>query len=364
LSVMLGKRNKIFADNFLILYLTFAALRQLYIYVEHTGVLQSSYWMLFGKGSYLLHAPFFFLYVYALTVQKKLPLKHYLIIFFPFVAYTLHFFYYYYLWVFDRASLSINKGLLYINDKLSVSWLVFAILFLIIEPIFLFASYYLLRRYRKRLLESVSNADRINLNWLNVLFYLWLLSSVVLVPIGVLTVGMGWFSTDFLELLIEIVSVAFFFVVGYYGFKQTTIFTNLKLSSETSGRTISANYERSGLSPQQAKQYHNQLLKLMEEQKPYLNGGLTAGELSQLLGISANYLSQILNQEQKQNFFDFVNSYRVKEVTRKMQNAENSHLTLLAMALDSGFNSKTSFNTIFKRATDQTPSQYYKALKG
>ena len=361
LSVILGKKNKFFADKFLILYLTFAALRQVYIYIEYSGLLQESYWMLLGKGIYLLHAPFFFLYVYAITMQRNLQLKHYVIIFFPFIIYALHFFYYY-VWVFDSVSLSIEKGLLFVNGKPSLSWLIFAVLFLIIEPIFLIVFYYLLRRYKKRLLESVSNTDRINLNWLNVLFYLWLFTSVILVPIGTVTVGRGWFSTNHLEILIEIVSVAFFFIVGFYGFKQTTIFTNLELR-ELPIKSTSSYYERSGLSALQAKDYHHQLLILMEEKKPYLNGELTAGELSGLLGISVNHLSQVLNKEQKQNFFDFVNSYRVKEVIRKMEDSGNSHLTLLAMALDSGFNSKTSFNTIFKKASNQTPSQYYKSLK-
>jgi AraC-like DNA-binding protein len=165
-----------------------------------------------------------------------------------------------------------------------------------------------------------------------------------------------------LEFLIEIVSVAFFFIVGFYGFKQTTVFTNLELR-ETLPVKSTSGYERSGLSALQAKDYHRQLLTLMEEKKPYLNGEVTAGELSGLLGISVNHLSQVLNKEQKQNFFDFINSYRIKDVLLKMQDPDNAHLTLLAIALNSGFNSKTSFNTVFKKATNQTPSQYYKSLK-
>lgn len=360
LSVMLSKKNKLFADKFLICYLSFAALRQIYIYIEYAGVLQESYWMLLGKGIYLLHAPFFFLYVYALTVQKNLQPKYGVIIFSPFILYVFHFFYYY-CWVFDRVSLSVETGLVYVNGKASISWLIFSVLFLIIEPLFLMVSYYLLRGYKKRLLESVSNTDRINLNWLNVLFYVWLVTTVMLVPIGTLTVGGGWFSVGLLEILIEIGSVAFFFIVGFYGFKQTTIFTDLKLGEDSLVKATSGNYERSGLSSTQAKDYHLQLLKLMEEKKPWLNGELTAGELSQLLGISANHLSQVLNKEQKQNFFDFVNSYRIKEVILKMRDPACSHLTLLAMALDSGFNSKTSFNTVFKKATNKTPSQYFRS---
>src|SRR5690349_136877 len=95
LSVMLGKKNKLFADKFLLLYLTFATVQQFYIFIEYSGLLQESYWMLLGKGIYLLHAPFLFLYVYAFTRQRNLQSKHYAIIFFSFIIYALHFFYYY-----------------------------------------------------------------------------------------------------------------------------------------------------------------------------------------------------------------------------------------------------------------------------
>ncbi len=362
LSIMLGKRNKLYADQYLILYLSFSTVRQIYIYAEYSGLLEGSYWMLLGKGIYLLHAPFFFLYIFALTQQRKVRLKHYIFLFAPFIAYAIHFLYYY-LWVFDAVKISISQGLLFINGALSWSWLFFVVLFLIIEPIYLVLSFVLFKRYQKRLLESVSDIDRINLNWLNVLLFFWLISAIFLVPIGTLVVSWGWVSTALMEMLIEVASVIFFFVVGFYGFKQTTIFTNLELKEVLPERTATGNYERSGLSQELAKEYHIQLLKLMEEKKCWLNGELTAGELSQLLGVSPNHLSQILNKEQHQNFFDFINSYRVKEVIRKMEDPGNDHLTLLAMALDSGFNSKTSFNTVFKKVTHQTPSHYYKSVQ-
>jgi len=134
------------------------------------------------------------------------------------------------------------------------------------------------------------------------------------------------------------------------------------LDLTTEGQMKNGSYQRSGLSDAQAAIYHAQLLTLMEEKKPYLNGELKASELAQMLDISVNHLSQVLNNIQQQNFFDFVNGYRIKEVIKKMEAPKNSHLTLLAMALDSGFNSKTSFNTVFKKMTHQTPSAFYKSL--
>ena len=361
LSIMLGKKNKLRADNFLVIYLVFLLVRQIYIYTEVQGLLNESYWMLLGKSHYLLNAPIFFLYVYALTQKQNLSKKWYVIVFIPFIAYALHFLYHYF-WLFDRSAVSIHNGLLYFNGHLSVSWAFFSFIFLIIEPIFIVFSYLLLKGYKKRVRESFSSFDKINLNWLRLIFNVWLISAVVMVPISTLTVGgVVGLSVDFMHLLLEMLQVAFLFILGFYGFKQTNIFSNLELAT-SAGIKESVSYERSGLDKEQAAYYHQQLLALMQEKKPYLNGELSAGELAQLLTISVHHLSQILNTIQRQNFFDFVNGYRVREVIEKMKDPKTRHLTLLAIALDSGFNSKTSFNTVFRKVTNQTPSQYYKSL--
>ena len=358
---MLGKKNKLRADNFLIVYLIFSLVRQIYVYIEVQGLLNESYWMLFGKSRYLLNAPIFFLYVYSLTQKQNLSKKWYLIGFIPFIVYSLNFLYHYF-WLFERSAVSIHHGLLYLDGHVSVPWAFFSFIFLLIEPVFIVFSHILLKRYKKRVRDSFSSVDKINLNWLRVIFNIWFISAVVLVPISTLTVGgvMG-LSVDFMHLLIEVLHVAFLFILGFYGFKQTNIFSNLELAtSENIKEAVS--YGRSGLGKEQAAYYHQQLLTLMNEKKPYLNGELSAGELAQQLTISVNHLSQILNTIQYQNFFDFINGYRIREVIEKMKDPKNRHLTLLAIALDSGFNSKTSFNTVFRKVTNQTPSQYAKSL--
>ncbi|WP_421889247.1 helix-turn-helix domain-containing protein [Marinoscillum sp.] len=361
LAVTLSKKNKQAPDKLLILYLGFATFWQAYFYLETLSFLQNSLFMLLGKGLYLLNAPLFFAYIYVLTTSKKLSPKLITILFTPFIAYIIHFLYFY-LVVFDEASLSIQNGLLYIDGNLALSWMFFVILFLLIEPAFLIWFYFLLKKYRQKLLETESDLRRIQFRWLYLLFFLCLIISIILVPASILSIDGGWFSTDLLPIMIQGATVLFFFIVGYYGFRQTTVFVNPASDSATEGYSKTDPYQRSGLSAAQAEIYHTQLLTMMEERKPHLNGALKAGELAQSLNISVNHLSQVLNKIQGQNFFDFVNGYRVKEVISKMENPKNHHLTLLAMALDSGFNSKTSFNTVFKEVTHQTPSDFYKSL--
>ena len=120
----------------------------------------------------------------------------------------------------------------------------------------------------------------------------------------------------------------------------------------------SGEYVRSGLKPELAQLYHRKLLDYMSTRKPYLEPKLSLGHLADELDISANHLSQVINQYEGKNFFDFVNTYRVDEFKQRIAQPANSSYSILAIALDSGFNSKSSFNQVFKKVTGKTPSQY------
>jgi AraC-like DNA-binding protein len=97
---------------------------------------------------------------------------------------------------------------------------------------------------------------------------------------------------------------------------------------------------------------------LIEEKKIYTNANLTLSDIALLLKTNRNLVSAIINQGFKMNFNDFINSKRVEAVIEKIKNGEHIDNTLLGIAIDSGFNSKTTFNRAFKKHTLQTPKQY------
>jgi AraC-like DNA-binding protein len=103
--------------------------------------------------------------------------------------------------------------------------------------------------------------------------------------------------------------------------------------------------------------WHTRLLTLMEEQRPWLEPELTLPQLAQRLGIHANVLSRIINTGCGQNFNDFVNSYRVAEARRLLADPQFAHYSLVGVALASGFNSKSTFNRVFKKLTEQVPGE-------
>ena len=121
-------------------------------------------------------------------------------------------------------------------------------------------------------------------------------------------------------------------------------------------------YERSTLSETQAAHYLESLLAYMEEEEAYLDPELTIKDLSEQLSISARDLSQVINERLNQNFNDFVNHYRIEKAKELLLKMDDDG-TILDVAFDSGFNSKSSFNTLFKKYTRYTPSQYKKTFR-
>ncbi len=106
--------------------------------------------------------------------------------------------------------------------------------------------------------------------------------------------------------------------------------------------------------------YSSSLLQYMKEEQPYLNPGISLRGLASLVEIHPNQLSWLLNQKMEKNFNEFINHYRVKHFKNLAGDPDNAHISLLGLAYESGFNSKTVFNTYFKKETGMTPSEYLK----
>ena len=121
-------------------------------------------------------------------------------------------------------------------------------------------------------------------------------------------------------------------------------------------------YKRSSLTNIQRDEFMNRILEVMDVEKPYINTELSREHLAQQLDISVHHLSEVLNINFGQNYYNFINAYRVEEAKRILD-TDNKNLTMLAIAFDSGFNSKASFNRVFKKITGTTPSQYKERRK-
>jgi AraC-like DNA-binding protein len=149
----------------------------------------------------------------------------------------------------------------------------------------------------------------------------------------------------------------FVILIGYFGLKQKVIFEN-EIEQQPILDEEKMKYAGSTLKEDEASEYSEKLIEYMRKEKPYLNPELTLTQLATEIDITSHHLSQIINEQFKLNFFEYINQFRVEEVKTRIKNPKFDNYSLLAIAFDSGFNSKSSFNRIFKKFTNQTPSQF------
>jgi AraC-like DNA-binding protein len=304
----------------------------------------------------LLHGPFLFLYTKTLidgnTSFRKIP--------FHFIPFLMAF-----LSTIPFLLLEENEKIyVYQNEGEGYRLLSSVILFgIILSGItYTVLSLYTLRRHRRQIKDNFSYTEKINLEWL---YRLILGLSCIWIIV--------FFADD--EVIFTFV-VLFVVFIGYYGIKQVGIFTNtphLALTSPVS-ETIeksefflspveNAKYENSSLSDNQAEDIHRRLALLMQEKKLYQIQELTLAMVSEELDLHPNTLSQVINSVEKKNFFDYINSLRIEEFKERIAIPDNQKYTLLSIAYECGFNSKTSFNRNFKNLTGQSPSEYLKERK-
>ena len=232
-----------------------------------------------------------------------------------------------------------------------------------------------LRRHRERVKNSYSSTERVNLRWLLWLggsaTAIWLLAvgTEVAESTGIMSVARG---DDFIALAIAI----FVYGIGYMGLRQPEVFRYetaeypvpsaktaetppiASVVSDAPEEAKPVPDERSGLSDAEARRLKDRLLALMDAERPWKNSELTLADLAERLDTTPHKLSEVLNVEIGETFYDFVNGYRVREVQRRIAAGEARALKLLSLALDAGFASKSTFNQVFKKHTSQTPSDF------
>jgi len=158
-------------------------------------------------------------------------------------------------------------------------------------------------------------------------------------------------------------------ILFMFYFINSILLKMLNQSSNESGTITQTNFKEkekyagSNLSQTDLKAYMNSLGNHMNENERFLDSELSINDLSTELDISIKILSQVINEGYSCNFFDFVNKYRVVAAKSIFANQADKKLTIQEVMYDSGFNSKSSFNTAFKKFTNLTPTQFKNSLQ-
>jgi len=253
-----------------------------------------------------------------------------------------------------------------VKDRFIPFRIVYAATFFISISAYSVATFVVIHRHQKQMKKLLSySSEKITLRWLLGLSITFYTGYVIMFIFGGIDIMVGFMPFDPYEL--SFISLTFLtFLFGVFGFHQPGIFEEIvRPQDHMKVLEIEPNnkkYQRSGLKQEDVADLVNKIRKYLVIKKPYLDRALTIYDLSDQLKISRHILSEVINEHMGMNFYSLVNEYRVNEVKERLKSNEFKHLTILAIAYDSGFNSKSSFNTIFKEKTGQTPSEYLSGL--
>ena len=353
LALLLQKRPRLLPDRILIFWLIYLGLATA-IYGFSLDFLPESRFLSSAViGLLLLHGPFLYLYVSALSLEKKRFKTQNLFHFLPFVCFVVYLFI-----AFRFPEYSKGIGTDHLSDNSAAPPFLF-VLFLLITalsgPVYFFLSY---KKFKQRKRSSLNfSSKEINLEWMGNLIPIFGVVWTVLIVIAVIYHVFNLFSMNFCMNGLFLSLSAFTILIGYFGLKQKEVF----LAAEVETGMESApeiKYAASKMEGHELQQCCNKVSHFMKSNRPYLDSDLTLPKLAQDLNVSTHHLSQVINEMHDKNFFNFINKYRVEEVKRKIQDPKYQNYSLLGIAFESGFNSKSAFNRVFKNVTGTTPSRY------
>ena len=372
--LLLGKKHKTAADYLLACWLFWMGCH-LWLYALSSAEKLDVFPALLGLSipMPLAHPPLLFLYTAALC-RGRLQ-RYWWVHFLPVLACYLYMIPFdlrpadQKIWVFQHQGAGYEAFLMIVNTAINISGVGYT----------LFA-YRLLRQHRRIIADLFSNQEKINLQWLQNLIY-----GLAVIWVAVLAGN---------DTAVFGAAVLFVLFIGYFGIRQVGIFTNttppslapseyhapsfgfipvpvdpdpgndpLEIAGPDNIPPDKKKYEKSGLSPEAAEALHQRLQHLMADEKLFRESELSLTDLAERLDTHPNYLSQIINEKEGKNFYDYINSMRVDAFLKMAAEPESRRFTLFALALECGFNSKSAFNRCFKKAVGQSPTEYLSATE-
>ena len=237
------------------------------------------------------------------------------------------------------------------------------IYYLIFIPVFIyFTSFFAysiraLKNYKSNVLQVYSYKENVDLLWLSRLVFLFYGLLVLFLPLAVIFY-LNQISVAESDYFYFAGLTFFIFFIGYWGYRQGEVF-NLQVGLESDANYHEININKTPIT-KNLKGKAMELKQLMEQKQPYLNPTLTIFELAKLIDMQPHQLSKLINKEFGCNFFEYINRYRIESFKKCMLENKFKDFTLLGVAFECGFNSKSAFNRIFKEQTGLTPGEFRK----
>lgn len=361
LFVLHHKPNKSLSDKILFAWFVLFALNlSIPFFIQRQILFNDTIWGVLLGSFFVLHFPMLFIYTRSLTQKDYRFTTKCWLNFLWVVVYLISLIPYFKLSVEQRRQLFLNEEPDYII-LLPLLVYMFLLVFYITRTVLL------LHKHQRNVKQTFSYQENVNLDWLKRLVF----GFIGILLLSVIVTGLmsaNQIGVKIMDYAVFVGFIILLFCIGYWGYKQERIFSKndlfeTEIPEKGQGKAkkpVVANEQVGEKISDTDNENINQLLTLMETKKPYLDPELNIGTLANDLKIHSYVLSKNINSILHLNFFEFVNGYRVDEFKRLCDDSKNKNFSILALALDAGFNSKASFNRIFKNNTGQTPSEFRK----
>jgi AraC-like DNA-binding protein len=233
-----------------------------------------------------------------------------------------------------------------------------SIILILVQALFYTAlSYITIRKHQRKIQQFSSNTEGIDLNWLEYIILILLIVNIIYVMYNL------FYDPKALNVFINITFLLVVYCVAYYSLKQKEIYPlkeqQIKDLIAIDEDSSSEEVKRKLIPDEDMSRIKDQLEKLMTTDKLYLDSELNLIKLAEMLSVSTHHLSYTINTGFDKNFFQYINEFRVEHAKTLLKQTD-SKLSILGIAYESGFNSKTAFNTTFKKVTGLTPSEFKK----
>jgi AraC-like DNA-binding protein len=241
----------------------------------------------------------------------------------------------------------------------------FALLFFLSVTVYTVLTFVRLAVYRRGLEAQFSYVDlRHKLFWLNFMAILYSISGVMVMLAGAYN-AMRYARVVDTTFISNLGLTLIAYGISYFGLRQPSLFRTdlVEAAPAPADDTAEGRQQKQRFSEVQAAELIAKLDRIMREERPYMNPELTLADLAAQMNLARYEVTDLLNVHIGKNFFTYVNEFRMEAVMRRLAMPDYDHLTIIAIANDCGFNSKSTFNSLFKAHTGLTPSDYKKQIR-
>ncbi|WP_255412884.1 helix-turn-helix domain-containing protein [Elizabethkingia sp. YR214] len=348
--LILGKAKKQTADYLLATWFFIIGIHLIFFILFYSGQFSNFPYLLgLDIPLPLIHGPMLYLYILYLTGRQ--PNRYNWLLHFAPAIIT-------YIYLISFITLT-SQEKVYIYEHGTTAYRIFRkiikVVIILSGILYVILSISAVRRYKRQISDLYSNTEKINLNW-----SYYLITGIALIWIAVIIKN---------EILIFTLVSLFIIVAAYFGISRVGILEFASKQSdipeekltEQNDDIITVKYQKTFAGEDVIQDIYKKLTYQMEHEKLYKDPELNLNHVATLLDVQPNILSQTINSVENKNFYDYINRQRIEEFKRIVALPENQKFTILSLAFESGFNSKTSFNRNFKKYMDISPREFIKS---